>query len=568
MSQKLRAWQREAYDLYLNGEPKRDFAVTATPGAGKTTFALTVARKLLDDRVVNRVIVVAPTDHLRTQWAEAAKAFHLDLDPKLGNSQKVKPGSDGYVTTYAQVAAHALLHERRTEAPNRCLVVFDEIHHAGDGLSWGEAIREAFTPAIRRLALTGTPFRTSNLEKIPFIRYEEDEEGRLVSTADYTYGYGHALADRVVRPVMFASYSGETSWVNHAGDILSADLAQPESKKMEQAAWRAVLDPEGTWVRQVITAAAQRLSEQRASGMSDAGCLVLASDQEQARAYAKVVRKVTGETPVVVLSDDVNASKKIDGFNRGNQKFLVAVRMVSEGVDIRRLATLVWLTSYQTPLFFAQAVGRVVRARNPRETATVFLPAVRPLVALAATIEMERDHVLRPAPEGPAEGEFDEIVEPREPGEPSGEGVAKTLDSQARFDHVLVAGRAITAQPSASSSASGGLGESTVEEDDLFGIPGLLSDEQKALILAEQQLRSVASKPPPKPRAMTQSSSATANELRSEIAQLVKQWAFRQRITIPKAHVLVRNSVPGVRNAEASVELLEERRDWLLSRVL
>ena len=54
-------------------------------------------------------------------------------------------------------------------------------------------------------------------------------------------------------------------------------------------------------------------------------------------------------------------------------------------VDVPRAACLAWMTSYRTPLFFAQAVGRVVRARRPGESATVFLPAVRPLLALAAT---------------------------------------------------------------------------------------------------------------------------------------------------------------------------------------
>ena len=47
----LRAWQREALEKYVDEAP-RDFLAVATPGAGKTTFALTVARLLLDTRVV------------------------------------------------------------------------------------------------------------------------------------------------------------------------------------------------------------------------------------------------------------------------------------------------------------------------------------------------------------------------------------------------------------------------------------------------------------------------------------------------------------------------------------
>ena len=165
----LRAWQAEAISLYLS-EPRRDFLVTATPGAGKTTFALTLAKHLLTTRVIDRVIVVVPTDHLRTQWGKAAARLGILLDPTLGNNAILKKDYQGYVTTYPQVASHPLLHQRRTESPRRTLVILDEIHHAGDGLSWGDAITEAFTPAARRLSLTGTPFRTSDAEQIPFVQ--------------------------------------------------------------------------------------------------------------------------------------------------------------------------------------------------------------------------------------------------------------------------------------------------------------------------------------------------------------------------------------------------------------
>ena len=60
----LRAWQRRALTKYLTRKPK-DFLAVATPGAGKTTFGLRVARELLDDRTVDQITVVAPTEHLK-----------------------------------------------------------------------------------------------------------------------------------------------------------------------------------------------------------------------------------------------------------------------------------------------------------------------------------------------------------------------------------------------------------------------------------------------------------------------------------------------------------------------
>ena len=213
---RLRLWQREALAKYET-EFRKDFLLTATPGAGKTTFALSLAVGLLGRRAIDRVIVVAPTDHLRSQWAEAAERFGIALAPNLGNSVGPVPADlHGYVTTYAQVAGKPTLHAARATS-RRSLVIMDEIHHAGDGLSWGEAVEHAFTAAGRRVCLTGTPFRTRVGERIPFVRYEPDGDGGLVSAADFSYGYADALRDHVVRPVVFAAYTGVSRWRNSAG---------------------------------------------------------------------------------------------------------------------------------------------------------------------------------------------------------------------------------------------------------------------------------------------------------------------------------------------------------------
>ena len=197
-AQKLRAWQQEALDRYFSTAP-RDFLAVATPGAGKTTFALRVASMLIEAGAVNRVTIVAPTDHLKRQWADAAARVGIAIDPNFKNSDgQHGRGFVGVAVTYAQVASKPMLHRAKTEAA-RTLVILDEIHHGGEALSWGDGLREAFDPAARRLSLTGTPFR-SDTSPIPFVEYAEDRDGIRRSKADYTYGYGNALRDHVVRP--------------------------------------------------------------------------------------------------------------------------------------------------------------------------------------------------------------------------------------------------------------------------------------------------------------------------------------------------------------------------------
>jgi superfamily II DNA or RNA helicase len=558
---RLRAWQVEALQAYRDAD-SRDFLVTATPGAGKTAFALSLAAELLERREVNRVIVVAPTDHLRTQWAEAALAAGILLDPTLTNAEKLRPDVLGYVTTYAQVAMRPAVHRGRTEHTRRTLVILDEIHHAGDGLSWGDAVAEAFDPARRRVSLTGTPFRTRVDERIPFVRYEPDGDGALASVADYGYGYRQALADGVVRPVVFAAYTGVSRWRNSAGEVVAASLTGDSTKAVEATAWRTALDPGGQWVPHVIAAMDERITHLREAGMPDAAGLVLASDQDDARAYAAIVRRVTGTDPVLILSDDPKASKKITAFTNSTERFAVCVRMISEGVDVPRAACLAWMTSYRTPLFFAQAVGRVVRARRPGESATVFLPAVRPLLALAAEMESERNHVL------PAPAAGDDLGDPLEASEADEKPVDQweALGADAEFAHVLHGGRAVTASL-----------ELTGDDADYLGLPGLLSAEQTAALLfrrdADHRRRASSTRTDEVPteqeteRAEQEALSwRAAGDLRREINSLVGQLAARTGAPHGVVHGRVRKAVPGPPSAAAPVEVLMGRRDWLLGQ--
>jgi superfamily II DNA or RNA helicase len=471
----LRGWQKDAYHEYFR-LPRRDFLLVATPGAGKTAYALTVAAELLARREVMHLTVVTPTEHLKHQWAAAAARFGIAIDPAYRNAQG-RAGADfaGVAVTYAQVAAHPMLHRQRTEN-RRTLVIFDEIHHAGDAMSWGDAVKEAFDPARRRLALTGTPFR-SDANPIPFVTYTDEPGGGKRSASDYVYGYGPALEDTVVRPVIFLAYSGEMRWRTRAGDEITATLGTPLTKDQIAQAWRTALDPAGEWVSRVLEAADKRLTEVR-RGMPDAGGLVIAGDHEDARAYAGLLRGLTGKRPVVVLSDDKAASKKISAFAESDDRWMVAVRMVSEGVDIPRLAVGVYATSVSTALFFAQAVGRFVRARRRGETASVFLPSVPVLLSYAAELEAERDHILRAPGEASEEEELlAEAQRERDTPDTFDEPAFTALNASAHFDRVLYDGGEFGTATAAGSP----------EEEDFLGLPGLLDPDQVRALLRKRQ---------------------------------------------------------------------------------
>ncbi|GAB2682614.1 DEAD/DEAH box helicase [Thalassiella azotivora] len=566
---KLRAWQAEALEKYLTSNP-RDFLAVATPGAGKTTFALRVAAELLARGVVRRVTVVAPTEHLKTQWADAAHRVGIRIDPAFRNSTGAHNRDyDGVALTYAQVAARPLLHRARTEAAPT-LVVLDEIHHGGDALSWGDAVREAFEPATRRLSLTGTPFR-SDTAAIPFVEYAEDGDGIRRSRGDYAYGYAEALRDGVVRPVLFLAYSGQMRWRTRAGDEVSARLGEALTKDMTAHAWRTALDPDGDWVPAVLQAADKRLTEVR-RGVPDAGGLVIATDQASARAYAAVLRQVTGEAPVVVLSDDDGASARIEEFAGGEQRWMVAVRMVSEGVDVPRLAVGVYATSASTPLFFAQAVGRFVRARRRGETASIFLPSVPTLLQLAGELEAQRDHALdRPknADDGewsPEEGLLERAQQAESASGELTDGTFKALESEASFDHVLFDG----------GQFGTGAEVGSEEELDFLGIPGLLEPDQVATLLRQRQNEHVEARKRRGGRdgdageVVDVATHRQAAALRKELNSLVAAWARRTGQPHGVVHAELRRHSGGGEVARATAEQLQGRIDtvrrWFVSR--
>jgi len=551
---KLRAWQAEALDLYFDNEP-RDFLAAATPGAGKTTFALRLAVELIARRTIDRVTVVAPTDHLKRQWADAANRVGLRLNPSFSNGDAWGGRRfHGVAVTYAQVAMKASLHQEITDSA-RTLVILDEVHHGGDALSWGDAIHEAFGRATRRLSLTGTPFR-SDTAPIPFVTYAPNHEGIRTSVTDYSYGYGRALADGVVRPVIFMAYAGKMRWRTRMGEEMEARLGEGDTKDVTAQAWRTALDPKGEWMPAVLRAADTRLSEVRQS-VPDAGGLVIATDQLAARSYAKLIKEITGESATIVLSDEKESSSRIEEFAESNSRWMVAVRMVSEGVDVPRLAVGVYATSASTPLYFAQAVGRFVRTRRRGETASIFLPSVPNLMNLAGKLEKERDHALD-RKDSPDDLLDDSLLDSENRDEKTSDELAdeftwEAIESDANFDRVLFDGAEFGFAAETGSD----------EELDFIGLPGILEPEQvRELLLQRQKRQSKRAESRPKEEQPVPLY-RTLKEQRTLLNNLVGRRAKLSNEPHGLIHAELRRVCGGPAVAQATVTQLQTRIDYL-----
>jgi len=408
----LRGWQTRALVAMRTWADSAagPFLIAAAPGAGKTRPALEFAREQLAAGRVRRVAVICPTGPLTRQWAQAAARLGIHLQP---DADDPRPPGDfhGIAVTYARVSQAGLRWAPRVGADT--LVIADEAHHLGDELAWGDGFLAAFGAVRDRwLLLSGTPFR-SDQAAIPGVRYEDG-----VAVPDVSFTYADAVRDGICRPITFIPYDGMLQW-RSGEDVVEASFSDALTGRDAGRRYRTAISvelPDG--LPRILAEAHTRLEGLRAGGHPDAGALAITADGEHARAVAKVLREVTGRAPVVVLHTDGRAAEKLAAFTTSRERWLVAVNMVSEGVDIPRLRVGVYATAAKTPLIFRQIAGRFVRTipGQPIEPSWVYLPADPLLRAHAADVQSELRHVLRP-PDEQDPAAFDEL-EVRRAGEP------------------------------------------------------------------------------------------------------------------------------------------------------
>jgi superfamily II DNA or RNA helicase len=383
----LRAWQSQALER-MAGWTSGTFLMSAAPGAGKTRPALEFARSELAAGAISSVVVACPTAPLTRQWARAASALGIELAPDC-DSPRPPSGFHGVAVTYARIAKAP---RRWAKAlPSRSLVIADEAHHLGEELVWGGGFTKALGACSRWLLLSGTPFR-SDAAAIPGVSY--DTAG--LAQPDHSYTYADAVRDRVCRPVSFVAYDGTLSW-RSGDDVIESSFETVLSAREAGRRYRTAIStelPDG--LPRILSEADAKLAAVRAAGHRDAGGLVIAADSAHARRIAALLRECTGRAALVVLHAEPRAAAKLVAFTRSRDPWIVAVNMVSEGVDIPRLRVGVYATAAKTPLVFRQIVGRFVRTLpgQPIEPSWLYVPADPVLREHAAGIEQELRHVL------------------------------------------------------------------------------------------------------------------------------------------------------------------------------
>ncbi len=352
-------WQNNCFRDWQSKD-KQCYFVAATPGSGKTNLALEMAMFLKEHGKISQIIIVVPTDYLKTQWAEKAHAVHLNVAPEM-----VLTGDfDGFAITYHAVNTTAGL-LRQICNKKKTFAILDEPHHCGEEKKWGASVRQAFEYAGKIVGLTGTPFRTDN-DAIPFVEYKELENGEFLCVPDFTYTYGDAIRDGILKTVCFPHVDGEAEWIYNGEERKSSlsDLTndrQVVSQRKRVAFELDKVDYVSDWLKETLIFAANRLNGLREEIREDCAGIIFVTDQGVARKYEtnRRVHKILGCVPKVVYSELGAESKRIiERFKCSRDPWIVSVKQISEGVDITRLTVGVYATvettitgNYQLVLF-------------------------------------------------------------------------------------------------------------------------------------------------------------------------------------------------------------------------
>ena len=422
---KLRNWQQSAREKCINyfrdDEDGRHFVINAAPGAGKTKVSCVIAQDLLQAGQIDRVIIIAPRRTVVTQWAKEFAAVTGHHMMQITAADSVGLISENVCATWAAIKGLADVFQDICRTA-RVLVICDEHHHAAIEAAWGISADSAFASARYSLILTGTPVRSDGAQSIWLDRNElgglAHPEGGM-----YTLTYGEAVGLGYCRPVTFHRHRGrfavkieDSETIEVSGDtpvVLPAKHPATQSLKRSLDFYRLAMTPQfeadhktprrDGYQGTMIACACDKLDELRLL-MPAAGGLVIAPDINMAEHFAELIRMIDGQEPMVVHSGLPNAERRIDAFRADSStRWLVAVGMVSEGVDIQRLRVLVYLPKAMTELAFRQAVGRVVRSAGPDDCsgAYVVMPSCVIFEDFARRIEDDMPAWIATAPGAP-----------------------------------------------------------------------------------------------------------------------------------------------------------------------
>jgi superfamily II DNA or RNA helicase len=412
---KPRQWQidchNKALKWFVEIKTHKQFIINAAPASGKTVAACLIAKNLFECGKIDRIIIIAPQAGVTHQWAKEIKnmlGLHME---KVNSSDDLKMSSltDHICATWQalnniQDAVQAICNKQKV------LVICDEHHHAALEASWGASADSAFQKAKYCLILTGTPIRTDG-KQCTWLSLGKNNQFIFPKEGMYELNYGKAVDLGYCVPATFHRFEGLfTVDLGNGSKVPVSSKIKPKlskSLKKDPVVQNSIdffkltklkkyekdgsTPSKNSYLGLMIEFGINKLIQKK-NELPEAGGLIIAPDILTAEYMAKLVELISGKKAIIVHSNMKNSQKKINTFRRNvSIDWLVSVAMVSEGVDIPRLRSVIYIPNALTELAFRQALGRVVRkcGNEDYSSASFIMPPLSVFENYAKRIEIE-----------------------------------------------------------------------------------------------------------------------------------------------------------------------------------
>lgn len=379
----LRQWQVECSEKALQKfrANQQHFFCQATPGAGKTVLAATVASRLLNNDMVDLVLCFSPS---LTVSDGIKRTFSQILNCTFNGGL----GSIGQSLTYQSIQ---FLNDDfwKTLRNHRVFVVFDEIHHcSGSELEnanvWGQQVLTKVQGlATYTLAMSGTPWRSDSL---PIVMSEySDPEGKIL--VDYQYTLQQAIVDKVCRSPKLVLVDNEHLSVTNDEKVESFSSIL-EMLKQTKTSYQSVIHNQDA-MKYLLGLGCKKLAEIRTQS-PNAGGLVVASSVQHAQTIQKILSQKYSQSASIVTYRHEDPLAEIERYRQSGAQWIVSVGMISEGTDIPRLQVCCHMSSVKTELYFRQVLGRILRINSGiNQQAWLYTFAEQNLIEFSERIEQD-----------------------------------------------------------------------------------------------------------------------------------------------------------------------------------
>lgn len=373
MTVKLLDWQKECVDKFIDTKydaEYRNFVIYAGTGSGKTIAGSQCVYDHLCEYGTDLCIVAVPYRAIKNGWADALRRYGLEVAAK---PTEIANDTSVIVTTYG--GAPSVIHYVTREMPSRrILFVFDEFHHLEETNSWaGTFINFPDNRVSRRILLSGTPWRENGNIPDGWVKYDENDE--IIAHVRHTYGDNVNAPDDEQRNTVSVKFKpirvhGVERVYKEDGTQEDAPYDSDKTRRSDSMSpfvrfsdIESLRDRQG--LRELLHNAVDQLSALRLRNPLVGG-IVFVQDRHAGKAVQHYLEEL-GRRAVLITSDDSLAHKQLQEFRENPMmEWLVAIDMVSEGVDIPRLRVVADLTNRATLMHIIQRWGRVLRRLRDR----------------------------------------------------------------------------------------------------------------------------------------------------------------------------------------------------------